>query len=464
MTVNDAVSTQGHVAAEVFAQHVTRTRFEDISADAVHHAKTFILDTIGVGISGSTAYGAQHLLDASKGWGTGPDVQVWGRNDRVPAPTAALLNGFQVHCQEFDCVHELAVLHPLATALPAAIAYAEREGGITGRELLTAIITGVDVSTTLGMASNEKLRFFRPATSGGFGAVAAVGRLAGLSAEMLARAFGIQYAQTSGTMQPHVEGNVVLPMQVGFNARAGLQSADLATQGLVGPLDTFEGPYGFMPMFEGVWDLGPGLEQLGQAWQISQVSHKPFPAGRAGHGGIEGLMRMRAEPWFNLDDVASVKVLGPPLIVRLCARPDLPEPTGNYARLCMAFIGAKVLQHGSIDLSRYRDAELTDPVTHELAKLFSMEVNDNPDPNALTPHDVIMTMKDGTEHRWHCAAMLASPTRRLTEEQHLAKFRDCCRYAADPLGAEQIEHLIATVDRLDALEDVRELTRLLMPA
>ncbi len=451
-------------AAEVFARHVVTTRFEDLPPAAILHAKTFILDTIGVGISGATADGAQHLLDAAKGWGLAPDAQVWGRRDRVPAPTAALLNGFQVHCQEFDCVHEAAVLHPLATAQPAAIAYAERQGGITGRELLTAVATGVDVSTTLGMASREKLRFFRPATAGGFGAVAAVGRLAGLDVAMLARAFGIQYAQTSGTMQPHVEGNVVLPMQVGFNARAAVQSCDLARQGLAGPLDTFEGPFGFMPLFEGSWDLGPGLETLGRDWQISHVSHKPFPAGRAGHGGIEGLMLMRAEPWFDLDAVASIKVVGPPLIVRLCARPDLPRPTGNYARLCMAFIGAKILQHGSIDLARYRDAELTDPVTHELARLFSMEVDDNPDPNALTPQELVVTMKDGAEHRWHCASMLASPERRLTREQHLAKFRDCCRYAADPLVPERIERLIAMVDALDTVEDVRDLTALLTPA
>jgi aconitate decarboxylase len=319
-------SSRTGFAAEAFSQHVVTTQFEDIPPDAVHHAKTFILDTIGVGISGSTADGAQHILDASRGWGAAPDALVWGRRERVPAPMAALLNGFQVHCQEFDCVHEAAVLHPMATALPAALAYAERQGGISGREFLTAIVTGVDVSTTLGMASREKLRFFRPATSGGFGAVAAVGRLAGLDAGMLARAFGVQYAQTSGTMQPHVEGNVVLPMQVGFNSRAALQSCDLASQGLVGPLDTFEGPYGYMPLFEGVWDLTEGLEALGKDWQISQVSHKPFPAGRAGHGGIEGLMLMRAEPWFDLAAVASVTVVGPPLIVRLCARPDLPKP------------------------------------------------------------------------------------------------------------------------------------------
>jgi 2-methylcitrate dehydratase PrpD len=387
---------------------------------------------------------------------------VWGRPDRLPAANAALVNGFQVHCQEFDCVHERAVLHPMASVLPAALAYAERQGGVSGRAFLVAVATGVDVSTTLGMASKQRLRFFRPATAGGFGAVAAVGRLAGLDAADLAASFGLQYAQTSGTMQPHVEGNVALPMQVGFNARAAVETIDLAVAGLRGPLDTFEGPHGYLPLFEGRWDLAPGLAKLGVEWQISALSHKPFPAGRAAHGGIEALMHMRGEPWFALEQVERVTITGPPLIVRLCARPDRPEPTANYARLCMAFIGAKVLQNGRVTLADYRGDALTDPRTHQLAALFEMAMDANPDENAMTPHQLVVRMRDGSEHPWHCEAILASPERRLTRDQHLAKFRDCCRYAAVPLPPRAVERLIEVVDVLETVADVRELAGLLV--
>ena len=70
------------------------------------------------------------------GWGEGAEAVVWGRRKRVPAPTATFLNGFQIALRRsIDCVHEKAVLHPMATLLPAAFAYAERKGGISGREL-----------------------------------------------------------------------------------------------------------------------------------------------------------------------------------------------------------------------------------------------------------------------------------------------------------------------------------------
>src|SRR5260370_1088958 len=161
------------LASERFARHALGTRYEELSADAILQAKTFILDTIGVGLAGSSAAGTSELLDVSARWGKGAEACVWGHRKRVPASAAAFLNGFQAHCQEYDCLHEKAVLHAMATLLPAAMAHAERAGGISGRELITAVVVGIDVAANLGLAAREGLRVFRPATAGGVGATAA---------------------------------------------------------------------------------------------------------------------------------------------------------------------------------------------------------------------------------------------------------------------------------------------------
>jgi len=445
------------LASERFARHAIATRYEDLAEGAVLQAKTFILDTLGVGIAGSSAAGAGELLRVSTGWGEAAQACVWGRRKRVPAPTAAFLNGFQTHCQEYDCLHEKAVLHAMATLLPAAIAYAERAGGIPGRDLIAAVVVGIDVAAGLGIAAREGLKFFRPATSGGFGATAAVARLARFDPDTLCNAFGIQYGQTSGTMQPHVEGSIVLPMQIGFNARAALQSCDIAAIGLRGPRDVFEGQFGYMRLYEGSWDLQPAWDSLGRTRRISELSHKPYPAGRATHGGIEGIMTLRQQRPFTADDVATVNVIGPQLFKLLCGRPDIPSPSANYARLCMAFIAAKVLLHGNIDLAHYRGAELTDPATHELAKRVVVTCDDNPDPNALVPQEVVITLMDATVLRWRYPAMLADPSHRLTREQHLKKFRRCLDFAQVPLAAGDGNSLIDRVDRLEQLSDVRAL-------
>ncbi|MBO1078084.1 MmgE/PrpD family protein [Roseomonas haemaphysalidis] len=448
--------------AERFAAHALQTRFEDLSEDAVGQAKVFILDTLGVGIAGSSAFGADGVLVAAGGWGSDAEATVWGRRERVPATTAAMANAFQVHCQEYDCVHEGAVLHPLATALPAILALAERGGRISGRELITACAVGVSVSAGLGIASRSAMRFFRPATAGGFGATAAVGRLMGLGQDALTGAFGLQYAQTSGTLQAHVEGSAALPLQVGFNSRAALQSCDLARAGVPGMRDVFEGPYGYLRLFEGEWDLADTLEALsGRRWLIAELSHKPYPAGRATHGGVEGLLELMRG--VTPDEVAGVVVTGPPVTARLCGRPDLPDPSPNYARLCMAYVAAKVMLHGEIDLAHYRGAELTDTATHALAQRVRMQSDGGTDPNALVPVSVEMTLRNGEVRNWGCEQMLASPGRRLSREQHLTKFRRCWEFAEAPLPTTAREKLIEMVDALESLADVRDLTALLAP-
>lgn len=465
---NQADSTENRadvppLAALRFARHVLGVRYADLPEATVAAAKTFLLDSFGVGLAGATAQGAEALRRTAASWGAGADATVWGCRERLPAPQAALVNGFQVHDQEFDCVHEAAVLHPMATLLPAALAYAERRGGVSGQEFLVAVVVGVDVAVGLGLAARSGLRFFRPATSGGFGAVAAVGRLAGLNEAELAGAFGLQYAQTSGTMQPRVEGNMALPLQIGFDSRAAVCACDLAAAGLVGPRDVFEGQFGYLRLFEGTWDLAPVWADLGHAWRIAELSYKPYPAGRATHGGLEGVATLRDRHGFAASEVRRITVVGPPLIQHLCGRPVVPNPSPSYARLCMGFAIAKLLQHGALDPVHFRGAELTDPETCAIGARVFTETDGSSDPNALAPQRVCVELTDGRRLDWDCATMLANPARPLTRTQHLAKFRRCAALATTPLNSAQTDRLVDTVDRLEEVADLRDLAALLTP-
>jgi 2-methylcitrate dehydratase PrpD len=319
------------------------------------------------------------------------------------------------------------------------------------------------VAASLGLASTSEFRFFRPATAGGFGAVAGLSVISGLDASRIADAFGLQYGQTSGTMQPHAEGNALLPMQIGFNGQSAVRSVDLARAGLNGPRDVFEGRYGYFPLFEGSWDLQPIWDGLGRDWRVCEMSHKPWPAGRATHGGIEGLLALREQHDFAAADVRRVRILVPPLTHRLVSRPDVPAPGAFYARLCMAFIGAKALLHGSVDIAHCRGEALTDAATHDLARSIEVEVDGNPDPNALAPQRVEIELRSGRTLDWACDVMLGNPGRPLSREQHLRKFSHCLEFARDVLPAPAGDTIIDLVDRLDQVEDVRELCTLLAP-
>ncbi len=201
-------------------------------------------------------------------------------------------------------------------------------------------------------------------------------------------------------------------------------------------------------------------------WAVSGGSPKSAtsPIPRATHAGIEGILTLRQQHQFATGEVAGITIVGPPVTARLCSRPDVPDPSPNYARLCMAFIAAKVLQHGEIDLAHYRGDALTDPETHRLAQRVVMLSDDSTDPNALVPVDVTIALTSGQALHWHCEAMLASPTRRLTRAQHLAKFHRCWTFAQAPMPDSQRDTLIDLVDNLDRVADVRSLTQLVSPA
>ncbi len=445
-------------AAIRFAEHALGTKFSDLPAEAVDRAKTFILDSLGVGIAGSSVEGSDGLLRVASGWGQG-NVPVWGRTARLSAPAAAFMNAWQMHNQEYDCLHEGAVVHAMATTLPAAVAAATQQGGISGADLIAAVAVGVDVAASLGLASKSAFRFFRPATAGGFGAVAAAGRILGLDRDQLAAAFAWQLAQVSGTMQSHREGSPILPTQVAFNARAALQSCEFATLGFPAPLEVFEGPYGYLPLFEGEFDLEPILDTLGKTWRIAELSHKPYPAGRATHGAIEGAMTLRAEHGFTAGELVHFDCFAPTLIARLVGREPLRNPTAAYARLCMGFAVAKVLQHGALDLSHFRGDSLSDRATFRLAEAVAL-FEDNMDPNALAPQTVEIHVRGERHFKWSCETMLGNPARPLTRAQHLTKFRQCLPFSAEPSVAAHADPMIAAADALDTLADCRLLTDL----
>jgi hypothetical protein len=84
-------------------------------------------------------------------------------------------------------------------------------------------------------------------------------------------------------------------------------------------------------------------------------------------------------------------------------------------------------------------------------------------PNSLVPVDVSIRLKNGDELNWRCEHMLASPQRRLARELHLQKFRRCWEFAVAPMTEDARETLIAMIDDLECVRDMREVGRLLAP-
>jgi 2-methylcitrate dehydratase PrpD len=389
-------------------------------------------DSLAVGLAGTKAPYADALFAAASGWGLPSDRggTVLGRPGlRLPAPNAAFVNAFQIHGQEFDCVHEAAVVHPLATLVAVLLAEIDRGPPCDGRRFLTALSVGVDVSVALGLAASSPLKFFRPATAGIFGCIAALAKLRGASRDETINAFGYGLAFASGTMQAHLEGLPTLPIQIAAAARSAIQAMDLAQAGLPGPKGAIDGPFGYLSLFEDSADLANVLNQLGGVSRISEVSWKPFPTGRAAHGGIVATQRLMAEHGVSPERLAHLTYSAPPLINRLVGRPATPDMTPAYARLCLPYLASLVLRYGTVGLEDFTPDRLHDRETLSLAQKIEIVVDDNQDPAAFTPALATAVLSDGTRFEVSILAQLGSPALPLSLEQHLNKALACMVFA-----------------------------------
>jgi 2-methylcitrate dehydratase PrpD len=442
--------------------HVERVGRHGVPPAARNAAKAFIADTLAVGAAGLATPWRGEVFDMLAEIGGTGEATVLGGGERLPLAHAAMLNAYQIHGQEFDCVHEGAVVHPMAAVVPALLGWAERESGVSGARLLRAVVVAVDVAATLGMCSRAPMRFFRPANAGGFGATAGLAMLAGLGAEQLRDAVGIYYGQCAGTMQAHAEGTPQLAMQIGFAARSAVTAVALARRGMPGPRAPITGDFGYFALFDGAADPAP-FDQLGSSWRITEVSHKPFPSGRATHGGIDALQQLMRQHGVTAGEVVACRLRVPPLTARLIGRPAAERMTAGYARLCLQYVGAVCLRRGTVGLEDFTPAALADPATLALARRLVVMPDDNPDPNAMAPLRVEVDLAAGRTVAVDAKQVLGSPARPLSAEAARAKF-DACLHSVPNLSVTSGAALWDAVWGIETREDVGHLAALTAPA
>ncbi|WP_327418321.1 MmgE/PrpD family protein [Streptomyces sp. NBC_01233] len=294
---------------------MTRTPAQQLAALAARVARTGlpdelrvdmagrVVDLIGNSLAAVSEEPARIVSTVAGTWAGAPVATAIGMRTRVPAPSAALVNGTLAHSLDFDDTHLPSVLHPSAAVIPAALAVAE-EVGASGSALLDAATVGVEVTCRLGMAGYDPVArnsvFFdrgQHATSicGAVGAAVAAGMLRGLDEAELTSAIGIACSMGSGVIEANRTGGTVKRVHCGWAAHSGVIAAELARHGLTGPPTVLEGRFGFLQAFCGDRvDVGRITDDLGKRWETPGVFFKPYPCNHFTHAGIDAARRLRA--------------------------------------------------------------------------------------------------------------------------------------------------------------------------
>jgi 2-methylcitrate dehydratase PrpD len=449
------------------AEHVCRTCFVDLPASAVVATKRDILDTLGAAIGGSGAPGIATLAGLTRRWGGAPESTLWVLGGRFPAPQAALVNAAMGHALDFDDTFDRAGnIHPGIATLAAALAAAELDKNISGRDVLLAVTLGLDVAGRLALAATVDRGWHRTAAIGIFGAVAAAGKILGLPVEHMRHAFGIAYSQAAGNRQCIVDGALTKRLQAGQAASSGVLAALLAGEGFTGAHGVFAGRYGFFPMYQpDGYDLEAITDGLGTAFRGEELSFKPYPCGRGLHAILDAALALYQT--LELGTAAAGAGIADVLVTtdaatyaeQLAPGTTKHRPTQVVeAQFSIPFLVAAALVRGRVGIGEV--AVVNDAQVLALAaRIQGTARPDAPKGWAM----LTVRRSDGRQAVRETTAPSGSPTHPLSTAQLEAKFRDCAAHAVRPLSEPVVTGLLTGVQHLEDMPAITALVQLLAP-
>lgn len=364
--------------------------------------QTYALDTLAVTLSGtiapSSAAVARTILSACGK----PEATVLGAGRVTSAWDAALANGAFAHALELDDDHRIAVLHPGAVMVPAALAAAEAADA-SGLTFLRALLMGYEVTCRLGevFRGSQFYHGVHPtALCGVFGAAAAAGVAMNLERDAMVRALGIAGTQASGLTEWRADGSWIKRLHPGRAAHAGVLSARLAREGFTGPATIFEGDNGFFNAFSYGEKIDPlcMTRDLGSDYRALGTAIKPYPCCRFEHGAIDLAIEAN-QSGIAAADIAEVAIR----IYRTDVLSYHREPKNPVdAQFNVPYGVAVALLRGKVMLSDFTDAAIRDERVLAISRRISVVEDD--EYTARYPSDYWVELKiklrDGGELRY----------------------------------------------------------------
>ncbi|MBI2321396.1 MAG: MmgE/PrpD family protein, partial [Chloroflexi bacterium] len=339
-------------------------------------AKWAVLDLLGVAIGGADLPFAQTVRGYLAELGGKPESTVIGCADRLPAPSAALLNAVCGHTLDMDDGHRYANGHPGVVTIPAALAAGE-VADASGRDLLAAVVAGYEVFVRVATAINPahlRRGFHTTGTVGPLAAAAAAGRVLGLDAARLAHALGIAAVQFGGLLIVLNDGAPLKPLHPGKAAAAGVLSAALAARGAEGPRAALEGADGYCTALAGVAPDERLAADLGQRFAIREIYFKLYAACRHTHPALDLALDLRLRHALRAAEIDAIHVATYAVADKLTGRTCAPE-TVSAAKFSLPFSLALAFARGSAGAAAYTPASLADEELRALARRVTIEVD-----------------------------------------------------------------------------------------
>ena len=323
MALNATVKADANAPAvtELLARFVTEHPSRGWNDAVELEAHRTFANWVGCAIGPSRHDTVEAALTAVQELQPSAQASILGRPEKVDMASAALINGISSHTWDFDDTHLKTIIHPAGPVAPAVLALCEHLH-LGGRELVDALVLGIEVSCRVGNAiypDHYDRGWHITGTTGMLGSAAACSRLLGLDAIRTQMALGIAASQPIGLREQF--GTMTKPFHPGGAARVGLMSALMAKHGYTASKRALEAPRGLLQVYSAKTDWSEITEGLGTRWEAALNTYKPFACGIVIHPAIDGCVQLRNAHALTADQIAKVTLKVHSLVLELTGRP-----------------------------------------------------------------------------------------------------------------------------------------------
>ena len=446
-----------HLSARL-AAHVAGFPAQRLTPRTLANASRALLDGLGVMMAASgLSEDARPFVELARAQAGPAEASILGTWERVAVGAAAFANGAQAHALDFEDAFDAAPSHPNASLIPAALALAQSQPRISGREFLAAMAIGCDLSCRVALAAGaalERSPWYPPPIFGAIGAVAAAARLLQLDERQVRDAFSLLLCQLAcpGEIK-HSERTVLRAVREAFPASAAVTSAQLAARGVRGFETPLEGKGGFFSLFAaGEYDASALFAGLGERFYVDELTFKPWPSCRGTHPYIEAAQELRARYGFDAARIRSVQArIGP--VQRMLSEPlarKRAPATVIDAKFSIPFTVAAAFVQPEVTLDSFAPATLADPALLALARRVEFDYHERG--ISASGGALEVTLDDGSRLAVDVPEARGGPGRPLDDGRLLGKFVDCAARAAQPLDADAARALVDRVLAIDTAQ------------
>jgi 2-methylcitrate dehydratase PrpD len=454
------------------ARYAADLKYDDIPAEIVEHVKRITLNQVGAALSGWTVGPGSEVFQVLAELGGAEEAAVIGRRLRLPAPTAAAINATLAWVPMNCDTHVDSLFHSGHHSVQPALAEAEVRGA-GGRDYITAVVASSEVGIRIARAvspahdddyNSSQLGFWSE-LRGPFGASVATGKVLGLDAEQFGHALGIAATSTSGLQalgesSPH--SGTVYAWEAGKAVLNGMLAARLAATGMTDGPEPLEGPLGWVHAY--TWGHGRLewlTEGLGTVYETGRIQLKTRCNSSMVHSLIDAAYELVHEHGIAPEAVRKVTVRGQQWLRDYLWRRD--ARTYQDAIFSLPFsIALVIVEPGEMTYPDQVVGRLDDPAVASLMKKIELDVDPSIKFSAEMPGTVTIHTMDGRVHEKESPTRVRGtyPDRPLEPGELEDKVR---RLGRQVLAADRLDHAIERIAKLETLDTMKDLTRLLQP-